>query len=312
MAFIETHQSLRDHRKILTMATELDMPEAHVAGHCVFLWLWSIDNAEDGILPASERMIERAAGWYGTPGQLVAAMVNASMLDRMEDGSLRIHDWMDYAGRLIEKRHENAARMREARAAKASGTSNKRATHVQRTSPARAGATQQYTTTQYTTEAEENVPTERGASAPLAQDTLPVDKPATNGHKSSLPERRDSDTTDRAYWERILKEAPANQRTALLVRLAHEKIGADDTPGGSSYARLGKMAKDYHGAGLVATWILQAATEHIAGDPLDYLTVLAKKQTNRASQNGRTRAATPANREPVYATADQAAPKGWE
>lgn len=158
----------------------------------------------------------------------------------------------------------------------------------------------------------ENVPTERGASAPPAENTTSVDKPGKNGHKSPLPERRDSDTTDRAYWERILKEAPANQRTALLVRLAHEKIGADDTPGGSSYARLGKMAKDYRGAGLVATWILQAATEHIAGDPLDYLTVLAKKQTNRANQNGRAHPTTAANRGPVYATADQAAPKGWE
>src|SRR5258708_27951970 len=110
MAYIETHQSLRDHRKILALAAELDMPEPHVAGHCVYLWLWSLDNAQEGVLPASTRIIEKAAGWAGAPGAFVAAMVSVGMLDEDENGALSIHDWWDYAGRLIEKRKSDAAR----------------------------------------------------------------------------------------------------------------------------------------------------------------------------------------------------------
>lgn len=150
MAFIETHQSLRDHRKILALASELEMPEPHVAGHCVYLWLWSLDNAPDGILPKSERIIERAAGWLGAAGAFVAGMVSVGMLDRTGDGTLLIHDWYDYAGRLIEKRRENAERMRAARAKPTPTPSDARAEHVQRTLRARAGATLPYTTVQNT------------------------------------------------------------------------------------------------------------------------------------------------------------------
>jgi hypothetical protein len=146
MAYIEAHQSLRDHRKILALAAELDMPEPHVAGHCLYLWLWSLDNAPEGVLPTSERIIERAAGWVGQPGAFVAGMLCAGMLERDDAGALHIHDWYDYAGRLIEKRRENAERMRNARA----GTPQRSALHVQRTNTARAGATVPYRTVPYT------------------------------------------------------------------------------------------------------------------------------------------------------------------
>lgn len=116
MAWIEVHQSLRDHRKVLALAGELDMPEAHVAGHMLYLWLWSLDNAPEGTLPASERIIERAAGWQGMAGALVAGMVGAGMLDRdPSDGRLRIHDWYEYAGKLIERRKSDAERKRRER-----------------------------------------------------------------------------------------------------------------------------------------------------------------------------------------------------
>lgn len=110
MAFIQVHQSLRDHHKILELAALLDMPEAHVAGHCVFLWLWSLDNAPDGLLPKAERAIESRAGWMGEPGAFIAAMVTVGMLDRDEDGRLHIHDWDAYTGKLMESRKANAER----------------------------------------------------------------------------------------------------------------------------------------------------------------------------------------------------------
>jgi hypothetical protein len=110
-AYIEAHQSLRDHRKILALAAELDMAELdmaepHVAGHCMFLWMWALDNAEEGVLPASARIIERVVGWVGASGALVAAMVSAGLPERDDTGALHIHDWWSYAGRLIEKRSD--------------------------------------------------------------------------------------------------------------------------------------------------------------------------------------------------------------
>ena len=47
------------------------------------------------------------------------------------DLGLAIHDWMDYAGRLIEKRKANTKRMQSARAKHVRNTGETRATHVQ-------------------------------------------------------------------------------------------------------------------------------------------------------------------------------------
>jgi hypothetical protein len=102
------------------------MPAA--VGHLHFLWWWALSYAQDGNLADFEDDdVAFAAGWEAEPNQFVAALQKAGFLDGRQ-----IHDWLDYAGRLIEKRRENAERMRKARA---------RSSHVQRTLPARAGAT---------------------------------------------------------------------------------------------------------------------------------------------------------------------------
>src|SRR5258706_11679264 len=140
MAYIETHQSLRDHRKILALAAELDMPEPHVAGHCVYLWLWSLDNAQEGVLPVSRRIIEKAAGWIGKPGAFVDAMIDCGMLDVDDEGVLHVHDWMDYAGRLIEKRKSDAERKRRERSSTPRPPDIPRTSHGHPEDRARAGA----------------------------------------------------------------------------------------------------------------------------------------------------------------------------
>lgn len=296
MAYIEAHQSLRDHRKILALAAELDMAEPHVAGHCVYLWLWSLDNAPDGMLPESHRIIERAAAWIGVPGTLVAAMIAVGMLDQGDDGHLYIHDWFDYAGRLIEKRKSDAERKRQERANKGL------ATPVRRTSKGRprdgAGTVPNRTVTNHTTPSE-SAPTSAAATPP-SSDVLPQGAPevrvegeselgtAETEARSSptlrgLPPRQ-PDEAERDYWERIVKAAAPKERTALLVRLAHDKINVDDTPGGTGYARIGALASRHH-AGNVLVWIFQAAAQHITGDPLDYLTTIANRQ-QREARNG--------------------------
>lgn len=113
MAWIQIHQQLKDHRKVLAAADELDIEPAHMLGLLISFWLWAIDNAPDGSLAGiSDRMIARAAQWDKDPEEFVAALTSASLLDATEDGVLEIHDWSEYTGKLIEQR-ENEKTVRE-------------------------------------------------------------------------------------------------------------------------------------------------------------------------------------------------------
>ena len=130
MAWIELHQSLVNHRKTMVAADLLGMPPVHLVGHLVTFWLWALDNSEEGGLSnIPNRTIARVAQWPDDPDRFVDTLVEAGFFDRSEDG-LSIHDWHQYAGRLIDRKKANAERMKTARA-----------THVSNTSDARAGAT---------------------------------------------------------------------------------------------------------------------------------------------------------------------------
>lgn len=53
--------------------------------------------------------------WIGEPGKFVEALVKSGYLDTTEEGDIVIHDWYDYAGKLIEKRKEDAERKRQSK-----------------------------------------------------------------------------------------------------------------------------------------------------------------------------------------------------
>jgi hypothetical protein len=106
MAWLELHQSLPTHRKTLMMADALDVQPAHIVGHLACLWLWALDNAQDGVLHVSPRLVARAAQWEGDPQVFMDALLAAVFLDH--DG--RIHDWDEYAGRLLEIRRRSVTR----------------------------------------------------------------------------------------------------------------------------------------------------------------------------------------------------------
>ena len=101
MAWIQVHQQLKDHRKLLAAAVE----PAHMLGLLISFWLWALDNTPSGSLAGiSDRMIARAAQWNGEPGKFVEAMAHAGLLDVESDGNMQLHDWYEYTGKLIDQR----------------------------------------------------------------------------------------------------------------------------------------------------------------------------------------------------------------
>ena len=113
MAWIEVHQALRGHRKTLALRRQLGMEnDAQAIGHLVCLWLWTLDNAPDGDL--SE--MDDATIAYGAdfPEERAEEFVKALQKARFLDGKC-IHNWEEYAGRLIAIRESNRERARKAR-----------------------------------------------------------------------------------------------------------------------------------------------------------------------------------------------------
>ncbi len=101
MAWIESHQSLRDHRKTKALRRVLKIKTPQAIGHLHLLWWWCLDNAPDGNLSdiPSEDLAD-AAMWTGNPENFVNALIDAGFIDQE---TRQLHDWFDYAGKLLSK-----------------------------------------------------------------------------------------------------------------------------------------------------------------------------------------------------------------
>lgn len=116
MAWLEVHQELREHRKLYACADSLNVEPVLMLGMLVSLWLWALDNAQSGRLEGiSNRTIARAAKWPEKKAdKLVAALVANGWIDQNGD-ALELHDWVDYTGRLMDRRSADAERKRKKR-----------------------------------------------------------------------------------------------------------------------------------------------------------------------------------------------------
>lgn len=123
MAWIQVHQTLKDHRKLFDAADELEITPPHMMGLLISFWLWALDNAPSGQLDGiTPRMIARAAQYEGPAEKLAGALIRAGLLDEKEDGALEIHDWYEYAGKLIDQRQAERERSQRRRAAAAASS----------------------------------------------------------------------------------------------------------------------------------------------------------------------------------------------
>ena len=116
--WIELHQSLVQHKKMDRLVRETGLGRDTALGRLCMLWLWALADRPDGELSdltparAGEILFLRAKQAWS----FLEALERCGFLDR-EGESLRVHDWKDYAGRLMEARARDRERKRRDRAA---------------------------------------------------------------------------------------------------------------------------------------------------------------------------------------------------
>jgi hypothetical protein len=103
MAWIESHQDIREHPKTYALMEKLHLDKRGAVGMVHLLWWWVLDNAMEGEIRQPNGAVARAVEWDGDARELVDALISSGWLDR-EEGYLRVHDWLERAGPIVEKR----------------------------------------------------------------------------------------------------------------------------------------------------------------------------------------------------------------
>lgn len=115
MAYIPSHQTLRDHPKLKRLARRLGISEVCAIGHLHLFWWWALDYAPNGSLHGRDSLdIAIGANWEGDESQFVDALQECGFVDDL-GGNLALHDWGDYGGRYQEKLEKDRDRKRTAR-----------------------------------------------------------------------------------------------------------------------------------------------------------------------------------------------------
>jgi len=105
MAWIESHQSLKDSHKLYDLMASMEWEIHEAVGRLQLFWWWCVDHAEDGDLTKFKpHHLAIAAGLSPTEGKkFLEGMIEAGFID-LEPG-FRLHDWWDYFGTFLRKRY---------------------------------------------------------------------------------------------------------------------------------------------------------------------------------------------------------------
>jgi hypothetical protein len=115
VAYVWVDQTVVRHRKTWHLARLAGLDAYAVVGRLVALWGWSLDGAPEGRIDAGDAvLVADVMGWRGDPEQWLAYLVQAGFLDE-RDGGLFIHDWDEYAGKLMASRKANTEHKRASR-----------------------------------------------------------------------------------------------------------------------------------------------------------------------------------------------------
>lgn len=113
MAWIESHIDLGDHPKVYGLFTALNVRKAEAVGFLHLLWHFTMKFSwRNGDLSKFSRVIiARSCGWDGDENVFIDALINNGFLDNSD--TLKVHDWQDFAGRLVQDRLYNEKRRRK-------------------------------------------------------------------------------------------------------------------------------------------------------------------------------------------------------
>ncbi len=123
MAWIEVHDTLPDHPKVLRAAKALKLDSDALVGKLVRLWVWALGNREDGVLNDLDAdRLDVIMQYRGKASALLEALVANRLLDALPNEHYMIHDWDEHVMMLRDKREEkrkqNAERVKRYRNAK--------------------------------------------------------------------------------------------------------------------------------------------------------------------------------------------------
>ena len=114
MAYIPSHQTLRNHPKLKRLARKLSISDASAIGHLHLFWWWALDYAPGGSLNGHDHLdIAIGAGWEGDEHELIDALIDCGFVDNID--GLKVHDWDEYGGQYQEKLTKDRERKRKER-----------------------------------------------------------------------------------------------------------------------------------------------------------------------------------------------------
>lgn len=106
MAWIEAHQTLKDHPKVIDLMNLMEWDLDTTIGKLFRFWWWCVDYAQDGDLTKhNDSRLAVAVGLNGSQGkQFVESMVQSGWIDR--EPYFRVHDWWEYIGRFLQTKYK--------------------------------------------------------------------------------------------------------------------------------------------------------------------------------------------------------------
>lgn len=113
--WIKVSSDLPKHRKTLQLSRLLKISRREAVGIVIDLLIYGYSYAEkDGLLRGLQAQDIEAAMEWTKRASLTEALTESGFLEKSEDG-YRIHDFMEYAGELFNKREKTRLRVKRYR-----------------------------------------------------------------------------------------------------------------------------------------------------------------------------------------------------
>ena len=105
----------------------------------ISLWTYAAVNHPEGILPLDEEDIAIAADWDGDPEEFVSALIEIGFLEKLEDGTYKIHDWEEHQPWVVGARERKEKARKAAKSKWEKMSEEEKEEHARKMAEARWG-----------------------------------------------------------------------------------------------------------------------------------------------------------------------------